>query len=195
MRLLFIVSISFILCLNVQAAQNPSIDNSNSYLSQPATLYAQPSNSTPTVVESYLTPYDNAEGRLIAFLDQAQHSCYVASYSITNKNIVNELIQLHNRGVDVQVISDKSQSTGHSEQAALAALLVNHIPVFVGKSIDNALIHVKFCVIDNRYVEDGSYNYTASANHQDNILNFTDSKQRAAQFLAYWQRIKFDMQY
>jgi phosphatidylserine/phosphatidylglycerophosphate/cardiolipin synthase-like enzyme len=193
MYALLIVCISIILCLNVQAAQNPSVDSSNSILSQPANLYVQPSNNKPTVVESYLTPYDNAEARLIAFLDQAQHCCYVASYGITNRNVINKLVELHNRGVDVEVLTDRTQAAGKSENAALTTLAANGISVFAGKSVDNALMHCKFCVIDDHLVEDGSWNFTASANKQDNILNFVDSRQRAAQFLAYWQKIRKDM--
>ncbi len=184
--LLLLISLYIFTSIAASATQY-SYGDSNAYFSQP--------HNTPTVTETYLTPYDNAEDRLITFLNQAQRYCYVASYSITNRNVVNKLIQLHFRGVDVQVISDKSQSAGHSEQAALAALQANGIPVFAGKSVDNALMHCKFCVIDDHLVEDGSWNFTASANREDNILNFTDSKQRAGQFLMYWQKIHADMKY
>jgi len=178
--------------LAASAAQYPRTDN-NTYLSQPVSLYAARSNNAPTVVETYLTPYNNAEARLIAFLDQAQRYCYVASYSLTNPNVVNKLIQLHSRGVDVQIITDRTQAAGRSEQAALAALQVNGISVFAGKSVANALMHCKFCVVDDRYVEDGSWNFTASANREDNILNFIDSRERAAQFLNYWLKIRSDL--
>jgi phosphatidylserine/phosphatidylglycerophosphate/cardiolipin synthase-like enzyme len=161
--------------------------NNNANLSQPY--------NSPGAVETYLTPYDNAEARLITFLDLAQRYCYIASYSITNPNIVNKLIQLHSRGVDVQVITDRTQAGGHSEQAAIAALQANGIPVFAGKSVDHALMHCKFCVIDDHLVEDGSWNFTASANREDNILNFVDSRQRAIQFFNYWLKIKSDLKY
>jgi phosphatidylserine/phosphatidylglycerophosphate/cardiolipin synthase-like enzyme len=191
--LLLLIGVYIFISVAASATQYPHGDN-YSYLSQPASSYSAPSVGTSTVIETYLTPYDGAEDRLLKFLDQAQARCYVASYSLTNRNIINKLIQLHFRGVDVQIITDRTQAAGRSEQAALAALTANGIPVFAGKSIDNALMHCKFCLIDDRYVEDGSWNFTTSANREDNILNFCDSPQRAAQFLAYWQRIKVDLQ-
>ncbi len=182
--LLLLISFYIFISLAASATQYSYGDN-NANISQPY--------SSPGAIETYLTPYDNAEARLIAFLDQAQRYCYIASYSITNPNIVNKLIQLHSRGVDVEVLTDKTQAAGHSEQAALQLLQENHIPVFIGKSIANALMHCKFCLIDDHLVEDGSWNFTASANREDNILNFVDSKQRAMQFLNYWQKIRSDM--
>ncbi len=184
--LLLLISLYTFISLAASAAQYPYGD-ANANLSQPY--------STARVTETYLTPYDNAEARLIAFLNQAQHYCYIASYSITNRNIVNELIRLHYRGVDVQVITDRTQAAGKNEQAAIAALQSNGIPVFAGKSVDNALMHCKFSVIDDHLVEDGSWNFTSFANREDNILNFADSRQRAMQFLNYWLKIRSDMKY
>jgi phosphatidylserine/phosphatidylglycerophosphate/cardiolipin synthase-like enzyme len=183
-RLLLLLISFYTFSIAASATQYPYGDSTTS-LSQPY--------SPPGAVETYLTPYDNAEARLIAFLDQAQHYCYIASYSLTNPNVVNKLIQLHNRGVDVEILTDKTQAAGKNEQAALAALQANGIPIFAGKSVANALMHCKFCVIDDHLIEDGSWNFTASANREDNILNFTNSKQRAMQFLAYWLKIRSDM--
>ena len=102
---------------------------------------------------------------------------------------------MHNRGVDVEILTDKTQAAGKREQAVLAVLQENHIAVFAGRSVDHALMHCKFCVIDDHLVEDGSWNYTTSANKEDNVLNFVDSKERAKEFLVYWLKIRGDMKY
>ena len=192
MRYQLLTIICFFVCLNVQAAQSPYGDN-GSLLYQPITIHSPISSVPPPIIETCLTPYDDAEGRLLQFLDQAKNRCYIASYSITNANIINKLIQLHDRGVDVQILTDKTQAAGKREVAALAALKENHIAVFVGRSVAHALMHCKFCVIDDHLVEDGSWNFTTSANKEDNILNFVDSKPRARVFLAYWLKIQRDM--
>ncbi len=171
----------FLISLNAQAAQ------------EPVTIHPPITNVPTTAVETYLTPYDDAEDRLLQFLDQAKSKCYIASYSITNPNIIKKLVELHDRGVDVQILTDKTQAAGKKEQIALAILAEDNIPVFAGRSVDNALMHCKFCVIDDHLVEDGSWNYTVSANKEDNILNFVDSKPRAKMFLSYWLKIQRDM--
>ncbi len=192
MRYLLTISVCLFICLNVQAAQSPYGENA-SLLSQPITIHPPITSVPPSTIETYLTPYDDAESRLLQFLDQAKNRCYIASYSITNPNVINKLIQLHGRGVDVEVLTDKTQAAGKREQSALAALVENHIAVFAGRSVEHALMHCKFCVIDDHLVEDGSWNFTSSANREDNILNFVDSKQRAKEFLEYWLKIRRDM--
>jgi phosphatidylserine/phosphatidylglycerophosphate/cardiolipin synthase-like enzyme len=92
MRHQLITIICFLFCLNVQAAQSPS------------DIHPPIATVPPITVETYLTPYDEAENRFLQFLDQAKNRCYIASYSITNPNIINKLIQLHDRGVDVEVL-------------------------------------------------------------------------------------------
>jgi phosphatidylserine/phosphatidylglycerophosphate/cardiolipin synthase-like enzyme len=92
-------------------------------------------------------------------------------------------------------LTDKTQAAGKKEQIALRILAEDNIPVFAGRSVDHALMHCKFCVIDDHLVEDGSWNFTTSANKEDNILNFIDSKPRAKMFLAYWLKIRRDMQF
>ena len=191
MRQSLLISFFFFTCLTVNAAQNPS-SNNRAYISQPVSSASAPRSEA---IETYLTPYSDAESRFLQFLDQAKTRCYIASYSITAPNIINKLIQLHYRGVDVQIITDRTQAGGHSEQAALAALKANGIPVYIGKSIANALMHCKFAILNDNLTEDGSYNLTISANKEDNILNFVDSKPRAEQFLNYWFKIRNDMQF
>ena len=181
MRHQLIIIICFFFCLNVQAAQNPP------------DIHPPIASVPPITVETYLTPYDDVEGRFLQFLDSAKSRCYIASYSITNPDVIYKLIQLHNRGVDVEVLTDKTQAAGKREQAALEALEENHISVFAGRSVAHALMHCKFCVIDDHLVEDGSWNFTTSANKEDNILNFVDSKPRAKMFLSYWLKIQRDM--
>jgi len=195
MRYRLAVSIYLLFCLNVQAAQSPHGDT-GTLLPQQNHNHTQITNNALTpLLETYLTPYDDAETRFLQFLDQAKVKCYIASYSITNPNIINKLIQLHDRGVDVEVLTDKTQAAGKRERLALAALEESNIIVFAGRSAENALMHCKFCVIDDHLVEDGSWNFTTSANREDNILNFVDSKQRATKFTNYWLKIRSDMKY
>jgi phosphatidylserine/phosphatidylglycerophosphate/cardiolipin synthase-like enzyme len=177
------------LCIAPIQSKNSSQDP----LAQVAHVYMA---ATPEVsVETYLTPYQDAESHFLQFLDAAKNKCYIASYSITNPNIISKLVELHSRGVDVEVITDKTQASGRSEEAALFILRENKIPLFVGRSADNALMHCKFVVVDDYLVEDGSWNFTTSASRQDNVLNFSNSKERAKQFLDYWLKIRNDMRY
>jgi phosphatidylserine/phosphatidylglycerophosphate/cardiolipin synthase-like enzyme len=194
MRPRLLLSLSFLVFLRGHAALSSDSALEGTISSQ-AQAYATVPTAPEVSVRTYLTPYQDGETHFLQFLDAAKSKCYIASYSITNPNIINKLVQLHSRGVDVEVITDKTQASGRSEQAALMVLQQNRIPLFIGKSADNALMHCKFVVVDDYLVEDGSWNFTCSASRQDNVLNFSNSKDRAKQFMDYWLKIRSDMKY
>jgi len=93
------------------------------------------------------------------------------------------------------VLTDKTQAGGKREQTALAVLEENHITVYIGRSVDNALMHCKFCIIDDHLVEDGSWNFTTSANREDNILNFVILNRGQHSFCLIGFKIRNDMQF
>lgn len=144
-------------------------------------------------IETVFTPYADGEAKLISFLDRAKHKVRIASYSFTEPDITDKLIELKGRGVDVKVLVDKSQSvtggrSGSSAQrVAIERMRAAGIEVIVGTSEKRGqIMHLKITVIDDEWVEDGSWNYSKSANYQANNLNFIRSVKRAALFTDNW---------
>jgi phosphatidylserine/phosphatidylglycerophosphate/cardiolipin synthase-like enzyme len=150
-------------------------------------------------IETVFTPYQNGLERYLEFLDGTKKSLRIASYSFTEKSITDKLIELKGRGVkDIVVLVDKSQTlsggrgkTGtHYQQEQVQRLRDAGIEVVIGTSSKSGqIMHLKITIRDGDWVEDGSWNYTASANKQDNNLNFARSPKRARLFLANWQRM------
>lgn len=145
-------------------------------------------------VQTVFTPYEDGLAAYLKFLDRAQHKVRVGVYSFTEKAIADKLIELHQRGVkDIKVLVDLSQSVGRSgkyQQAQIERLRAEGIEVVIGTSEkSHQIMHLKFTVVDDEWTEDGSWNYTASANKQDNDLNFVQSLKRAASFTAMWNRM------
>lgn len=66
------------------------------------------------------SPYDKPTTYLINLIKQAKKSIYAATYMITDKEIAQALIQAHERGVDVRIITD-IVSTGKYGKADLLA--------------------------------------------------------------------------
>lgn len=140
------------------------------------------------------TPYQDGESAFLQFLSKARKKVRIAIYGFTDPAITATLIDLYKRGIDVQLLMDKTQAAGHTERDQVAALQSAGVPIIIGKSaVHHQLCHVKFCIVDDEWVEDGSWNYSCSANEQDNILNFVHSTKRAAFFDQYWHHIKQDM--
>jgi len=148
--------------------------------------------------QDYMTtvfaPYDDGQAEFLRFLDGTRHKLRIGVYSYTNDALTDKIIELHNRGVkDIKVLVDQSQSVARSgvkQQEQINKLRALGIEVVVGTSEKkHQIMHLKFTVRDDEWVEDGSWNYSVSANNQDNNLNFVQSKKRAALFTAMWDRM------
>ena len=114
----------------------------------------------------------------------AKTSIYVMAYSFTSKPIELALVAAKKRGVDVQVILDKS-NVGY-KYSGLSVMQAAGIPTTVDDS--HAIAHNKVIVIDENVVVGGSFNYTNAAQHA-NAENMTVTKDAklAALYLANWK--------
>ncbi len=163
-----------------------------------STLCFQQAFTTVTVLFS---PEDHPTEKLVALLLSAKKRIYAAVYMITDKKIVNELIQAkRDRNVDVQIITDKismDTSWGRGKE-----LVTQGIPVFVftgdpvanvlkkNNAFINSIMHHKFAVIDN-VVWCGSFNWTRSAdqfNREDIII--TNDKGPRDRYVARFNDLK-----
>jgi phosphatidylserine/phosphatidylglycerophosphate/cardiolipin synthase-like enzyme len=108
----------------------------------------------------------------------------VQAYSFTSAPIAKALLDAHKRGVQVQVILDKSQRT---EQYSAADFLANQgVPTMI--DANHAIAHNKIIVIDGEAVITGSFNSTKAAQEKnaENLL-IIDDKALAAQYTQNWE--------
>jgi phosphatidylserine/phosphatidylglycerophosphate/cardiolipin synthase-like enzyme len=137
-------------------------------------------------VQPLFSPYDKVDDAIHAQLEQASKSVHCSLYGITNLRLANDLIAAKQRGADVGIGLDKTQAAGqHDLHATLqaAGILVAIKPVAT-------LEHNKFFVIDRATVIMGSWNWSNSAQKQDNSdVIITDCPKVAQAFEAAFQRI------
>lgn len=116
-------------------------------------------------------------------IDAAKGGILVQAYSFTSAPIAKALVDAHKRGINVQVILDKSQRTAKYSSADF----VQHagIPAFIDAK--HAIAHNKIMVIDGATVITGSFNFTKSAeeNNAENLLVIRD-KTIADRYTANW---------
>jgi phosphatidylserine/phosphatidylglycerophosphate/cardiolipin synthase-like enzyme len=129
------------------------------------------------------TPGDNCTKYVVNNLNHAQQSILVQAYNFTSAPIAKALVSAKERGVDVKVILDKSQT---SKRYTIANYLAHHnIPVW----IDNkpAIAHNKVMILDGKMVSTGSFNFTKAANNKnaENIISIKDKK-LAEIYTDYW---------
>jgi phosphatidylserine/phosphatidylglycerophosphate/cardiolipin synthase-like enzyme len=117
-------------------------------------------------------------------LSEAKRTILVQAYSFTSAPIAKALLDAHKRGVQVQVILDKSQRT---EKYSSADFLANQ---GVSTMIDanHAIAYNKVMVIDGETVLTGSFNFTKAAQDKnaENVVIIRDST-LAAQYTQNWE--------
>jgi phosphatidylserine/phosphatidylglycerophosphate/cardiolipin synthase-like enzyme len=148
---------------------------------------ARPSPSatiTPSAVTVCFTPGGNCTDAIVQALGDARRTILVQAYSFTSAPIAKALLDAHKRGVQVQVILDKSQ---RPEKYSSADFLVNQgVPTMI--DANHAIAHSKVIVIDGEMVLMGSFNFTKSAQEKnaENLLIIRDPT-LAAQYTKNWE--------
>ena len=138
---------------------------------------------------TYFSPYDDTQDAFLNFIKTAQKKIRLADYSFNLEPLVQLLVQKLGAGVDVQLVLDRSQSTGQTEQPVIDQLKQAKVPMVIGTSSLRQIMHNKFTIIDDEWVQSGSWNYTAAASKEDNFFDVEHSPDRAQQFTAYWQKM------
>lgn len=130
------------------------------------------------------SPHGGCTALVVHELEQAKRQVRVLAYSFTSDAIADALVAAAKRGVDVQVVLDKSNRTGRYTDAP--ELDQAHVPVTIDAA--HAIAHNKVIVIDGTTVLTGSFNFTvaAEAHNAENMLVLR-SAELAAQYLANWE--------
>lgn len=128
------------------------------------------------------------ETQLVNAIDNARLSIDMAIYELSLDNLVQSLIDAHERGVDVRVYTDSD----NLDWQAFVSLKTAGITIKGdGRS---ALMHNKFTVIDDAEVWTGSMNYTyyGAYRHNENLLRIRHveaAANYAEEFEQLWQGI------
>jgi phosphatidylserine/phosphatidylglycerophosphate/cardiolipin synthase-like enzyme len=141
---------------------------------------------TSAKIEVGFSPEGSAEFLVVKAINAAQKSIRVMAYSFTSRPIAEALVQAHKRGVDVQVVVDKSQYT---EKYTSASFLAN-AGINVRVDSQHVIQHSKFIEIDDRHLETGSFNYTSAASkkNSENVIMIWNNADLARVYLANWNQ-------
>jgi phosphatidylserine/phosphatidylglycerophosphate/cardiolipin synthase-like enzyme len=135
-------------------------------------------------VQVFFSPKGGCTEAVVKNLDKATNSVLVQAYSFTSAPIAKALVDAHKRGVNVEVILDKSNRTEKYSSADFVQRA--GIPTFIDAK--HAIAHNKIMVIDAKTILTGSFNFTKAAeeNNAENLLVIQDAV-LAAKYIANWQ--------
>ena len=142
-------------------------------------------------ISVYFSPKDfQIINKLIPLIRHSKKYIYVPTFIITHKPLKNELISAKNRGVEVKIIIDATNTS--SPKSAFFDMRKNGLNVkvenFAGK------MHSKSMIIDDEYIIVGSTNFSNSGEtrNDENMLIIKDSKLAIAYknyFMYTWNKI------
>ncbi len=123
-------------------------------------------------VEVYFSPKGGCERRITELISSAKHSIDIAMYTFTNSRIAWALVKAYERGVRVRVLLDGQQASDKYSKGTF----LSKRGIFVVYDRMPGLMHNKFCIIDDKIVITGSYNWTATAEekNEENLLVIHD---------------------
>jgi len=116
--------------------------------------------------EVFFSPGTECKERIISLNNSAKADISVCVFTISDNDISNSLRRAHERGINVRIITDndKANDTG-SDVEFLADKGLK-----VVKDRTRNHMHHKFCLVDQTYLINGSFNWTRSAsthNHEN----------------------------
>ena len=133
----------------------------------------------------YFSPNGGCTEAVVKALGGAKKTVLVQAYSFTSAPIARALVDAKRRGVNVEVILDKSQ---RGERYSSATFLANEgVPTFIDAA--HKIAHNKVMVIDGQTVITGSFNFTKSAEdgNAENLLVINNAPELAARYAGNWK--------
>lgn len=130
-------------------------------------------------IENYFCPEDDCKTHVIEKLFSANKSIYFMTYSFTDDDIGNLLLNKADKGIEVKGLFDKSQISKYSEYHKLS-----HLSEII------PYLHHKVFIIDKKIVITGSYNPSKNGNenNDENILIIED-EEVAKKYLDEFKKI------
>jgi phosphatidylserine/phosphatidylglycerophosphate/cardiolipin synthase-like enzyme len=140
-----------------------------------------------TQVEIYFSPDDGVAKHILDLIGTAQESIHFMAYTFTSNELGAALVEKAQAGIQVKGIMDDSQVT--SDGTEYASFMQAGLDVKLDGN-GKGLMHHKVIIIDQRIVITGSYNFTASAeaNNDENVVVLYD-RDAAAKYLEEFQRV------
>jgi phosphatidylserine/phosphatidylglycerophosphate/cardiolipin synthase-like enzyme len=116
--------------------------------------------------QPYFSPNGGISARIVQQIQSATSSIDIAIYSFTRSEIAQALIAAAKRGVEIRLVADSSESGEEGSQ--IGRLESAGLSVKIVEGTGGGIMHNKYAIFDGRYLLTGSYNWTTSAEDDNN---------------------------
>lgn len=139
-------------------------------------------------IEEVAVTFEKIQEQILSELDKAKSIVYIAVAWFTNDILFQKLIELKQKGVNIQVIiidDEINRLHGCNIEAEFES---RRIPLYGFYS--NNKMHNKYCVIDLKTVISGSYNWTKSAEYNNENIVIIKSRKISEEFACKFIELK-----
>jgi phosphatidylserine/phosphatidylglycerophosphate/cardiolipin synthase-like enzyme len=149
----------------------------------------------------------NIEEKIINQLSKAKKEVNVAVAWITSDALINKLEELKNQGVLINIIitadKEKDKKAYYIKKKATLREISKNFKVvkisprcnkYTKKEYEN-LMHNKYCIIDNKIIIDGSYNWIDNAKYSEEHIIFIESKKVAKLYKENFDKLINEIKY
>ena len=144
-----------------------------------------------TNLSVYFSPQDKGmTNELSEIINKSKKYIYIPTFLFTHKKLEQELINAHNRGIDIKIIIDSTNTYG--QHSVFKELRNVGIPVKVENYAGK--MHAKTMIIDDEYLVIGSANFSNSGENKNDenmlIINNKILTQFYKKYFEYfWEKI------
>ena len=134
--------------------------------------------------------FEDIRRQIINALNDAFENIIIAVYWFTNEDLLNKLIEKIDNGCKVELVIHNDFINNRNSGLNFQKFIDQGGEFYFSDSKNP--MHNKFCVIDNRVLINGSYNWTyyAESKNRENILIIKDESETIEKFVLEFQRLK-----
>lgn len=123
---------------------------------------------TTLSAEVYFSPSADCEEKIIDRINKTQKKLYIAVYSLTSVPLTNAILNAHQRGIDVKILTDRTQAGTKNSKVRF----LNQKGLNIKVHSRHNIMHDKIAIFDEQTFLTGSYNWSTKARRSnvDNCL-------------------------
>lgn len=138
-------------------------------------------------IETSFSQVEDTSSRLQYWIDRANSTIKIMVQLITQNDLADCLIEAHERGVDIDIVIDNQYETSTGSDF----LELHEAGIDIRHDKRSALMHHKIMLIDGHVVIIGSYNWSDSAEHNnDENIIVLNSQEIYSDYLSEFNRIR-----
>ncbi|WP_195517339.1 phospholipase D-like domain-containing protein [Paraclostridium bifermentans] len=130
---------------------------------------------------------ENIEEIIIDTIRRAKNEICIAMAYFTSDILIDELYRAKDKGVNIKVIIDNNDKNINSKLRIANVCSMFRIVKVITKYKN--IMHNKYCIIDNKIVIDGSYNWSKTAKYNEEHIIIVEANEIAEIYMKNFNKI------